>query len=756
MSQTGQMQSLGRYELLHLLGQGGMGEVYLAKISGAAGFEKPCIVKTILPSLVSDRQFLDRFQHEAKVLVHLIHSNIAQVYDMGEHGGTYFMALEYVPGVDLSHLMQRAREQNRPIPVPIALYLGSKMAEGLGYAHRKTGPDGQPLGIVHRDVSPHNAMVSYEGEVKIIDFGLAKSTARSKYTLPATVMGKLGYMSPEQARAETVDHRTDIYACGIVVWEMLANEPYLEPGTMGEMMAAMANPKPRSLVGLRPEIDEALDRVVQRALRPRKEERYAKADDFARELAASLLRLGASIGAEEVGAYVRAMCPDAYEKQQRLISSISTLKQKSVLRPGPQAADEMAYGATAVRATPVPPPLQPNPHAAPQPGSGPQQSVHHPPPGSVPQASPYPPGSGAQPGYYPPPVSGPQPGYYPPPISGPMQAPKGKGGLVAGLLIGAVVLVGLTAGAMWYFLGRKGPEPAPTPVATAPAQQEPVKSPEPQKPPEPAAQKGEVGAEPADAAKPAEPEKTAEAPTPAEDPKKRGKRRRDGPREMIAVSKVAAIFKDRGEMYAAVPLEAGSEVVIVGRAVNGKRPKLGTAVVIESKGKLSRLRLDEDSSDEPGKKWVVVPDGAPPSVGADAVAKADPAADKAAGDKTDPAKADAPKTDAARTDPQATADPPKPEEPQKPKVLKGWAGFDAPFGAIVSDLVGTVKVRNNDTFTWTDCWVQYRGRSYRMGSLAPNSMRQLDFAKFGSGYRRPVPANKIGITCAEGQADYMP
>src|SRR5687768_13887224 len=128
---------LGRYELVHLLGQGGMGEVYLAKLSGAAGFEKPCIVKTILPSLLNDREFLDRFRHEAQVLVHLVHSSIAQVYDMGEAEGTYYMALEYVAGVDLSYLQEQARNEGQPLPVPVALYLGQRIAEGLGYAHRK-------------------------------------------------------------------------------------------------------------------------------------------------------------------------------------------------------------------------------------------------------------------------------------------------------------------------------------------------------------------------------------------------------------------------------------------------------------------------------------------------------------------------------------------------------------------------------------------------------------------------------------------
>src|SRR4051812_14054308 len=127
-------RSLGRYELVQQLGQGGMGEVFLAKITGAAGFEKPCILKTVLPALLSDHQFLERFHHEAKVLVHLVHSNIAQVYDMGESDHTYYMALEYVAGLDLSRVEEQARNRQLPIPVPIALYIGQQMAEGLGYA----------------------------------------------------------------------------------------------------------------------------------------------------------------------------------------------------------------------------------------------------------------------------------------------------------------------------------------------------------------------------------------------------------------------------------------------------------------------------------------------------------------------------------------------------------------------------------------------------------------------------------------------
>ncbi|ADO68365.1 serine/threonine protein kinase [Stigmatella aurantiaca] len=346
-------RSLGRYELVHLLGQGGMGEVYFARISGAAGFEKPCIVKTILPALLKDGQFLERFHHEAKVLVHLVHSSIAQVYDMGETGGTYYMALEYVAGVDVAHLAEQSREKRMAIPVPVALYLGQHMGEGLGYAHRKTSMDGTPLGIVHRDVSPHNVMVSYEGEVKVIDFGLAKSAARSKYTLPATVMGKLGYMSPEQARAEPLDHRSDIYSCGVVVWELLAGRPLVPHGTVGEMMASMANPSVPSLCGLRRDVSPALDAVVRRALEPLPQNRYARADDFARALNAQLLETRSALSAEEVGTFVRALCPEAYSSQRKLISSLSRD------RSGPSVSSPTAEGMPAVGVAPNVPAAEP-------------------------------------------------------------------------------------------------------------------------------------------------------------------------------------------------------------------------------------------------------------------------------------------------------------------------------------------------------------------------------------------------------------
>lgn len=332
---------LGRYELLFMLGQGGMGEVHLARLSGAGGFEKLCIVKTILPQMQADPQFVDRFHHEARVLVNLTHSNIAQVYDMGEFERTLYMAIEYVPGVDLARVESRLSASGSVMPLSMALYISQQIAEALGYAHRKIGADGTPLGIVHRDVSPQNVMVSYEGEVKVIDFGLAKSAARSKHTLPSTVMGKLGYMSPEQAMAQPVDHRSDIFSAGIVVWEMIAGRPLYAGATMGEMVAMMARPTIPSLRGVRPEVSPALEQVVMRALATDPANRYSRCDEFARSLNELAVREQLTMGAEDVGNAVRAMCADEFAAERQLQSKLSLLRRRT------QSASQPTFEETA-------------------------------------------------------------------------------------------------------------------------------------------------------------------------------------------------------------------------------------------------------------------------------------------------------------------------------------------------------------------------------------------------------------------------
>ncbi len=347
---------LGRYELVEPLGQGGMGEVWLARLSGPGGFEKPAIVKTVLPALARDEQFVQRFHHEGKVLVHLSHSNIAQIYDLDQDEGVLFMALEYVAGIDVARLVSQVAQADELIPVPIAVFIAWQAAEGLGYAHNKVGLDGVAMSIVHRDVSPQNVMISFEGEVKVIDFGIARSTARSHSTQAQMVIGKLGYMAPEQALGEQVDARADQYSLAVMLWELLAGRHYVAAGTTPETMVAMAHPKRQPLAPLRSEVDLELDAVVQKALSKTASDRYPSTDDFARALLAQLTRLGQPTR-KQVGDWVKLKCREAYQSNQRLLSKLSSLSPQATAQtlPSVRASELLSEGALkAVRPTRTP------------------------------------------------------------------------------------------------------------------------------------------------------------------------------------------------------------------------------------------------------------------------------------------------------------------------------------------------------------------------------------------------------------------
>src|SRR5262245_27312132 len=212
----------GRYELVSRLGSGGMAETYRARLMGDAGVTKPVLIKKVLPEYATDQDFTTMFVSEARISAMLSHGNIAQVYDFGRVDGEYFLAMEFVDGPPLHRLLQRVRrEAMSSLPVPIALFIGIEMCRGLHYAHTRKGDSGQPLGIVHRDISPDNVIVSYEGQVKIVDFGIAKARdVRGFHTEPGVVKGKFLFFSPEQARGEDVDARTDVWAAGVVLYEL--------------------------------------------------------------------------------------------------------------------------------------------------------------------------------------------------------------------------------------------------------------------------------------------------------------------------------------------------------------------------------------------------------------------------------------------------------------------------------------------------------------------------------------------------------
>lgn len=211
-----------RYILLDLIGAGGMAEVYRCKFSGRRGFEKLVVLKKLLPQCAKDPDIVATFIDEAKLAALLQHENIAQIYDFGEIDGSYFIAMEYLLGQDLHSVMQRARERNGSMAPEYALSIAARICEGMEYAHTRNDLQHRPLNIIHRDLSPQNVFITYEGKVKIIDFGIAKAAMFDHRTRTGIVKGKIAYMSPEQLTGSEIDHRSDIFAIGILLYEMLS------------------------------------------------------------------------------------------------------------------------------------------------------------------------------------------------------------------------------------------------------------------------------------------------------------------------------------------------------------------------------------------------------------------------------------------------------------------------------------------------------------------------------------------------------
>jgi eukaryotic-like serine/threonine-protein kinase len=279
-------EQFGRYALVSQLSLGGMAETWRARLLGEAGVTKPVLIKKILPEYATDEAFIAMFISEARISATLSHGNIAQVYDFGRVGGDYFLAMEYVDGQPLHRLTKRARRRGlATLPTPIATFIALEMCRGLHYAHTRKDASGQPLGIVHRDIAPDNVLISYEGQVKIVDFGIAKARQlRGFDTEPGIVKGKYLYFSPEQARGEQVDARTDVWATGIVLYDMLCGRlPVMDPPYVAmPKLAAGEFPHPAVLM---PSIPAELDAIIMRALTVNRDERYESSNAFGDALA---------------------------------------------------------------------------------------------------------------------------------------------------------------------------------------------------------------------------------------------------------------------------------------------------------------------------------------------------------------------------------------------------------------------------------------------------------------------------------------
>ena len=274
------VRRLGRYQIIGRLATGGMAEVYLALSGDVPGFRTLVVVKRILPHLSSNAQFIRMFLDEARLAALLDHPNIVRIIEVGHDGEDYFLVMELVQGKPLSAVLRKAAREHRPPSPALTSYLISQAAHGLAYAHTLTDGDGRPLGVVHRDVSPQNVLISFEGAVKLIDFGVARAFGRVAHTSPGGLKGKIDYMSPEQASAEEVDHRADVFALGVVLWEAVTGRRLFRRETELATMRAIVDdpiPHPAEIASIPPE----LDAIVMRALRKRKDARFASAQEMA-------------------------------------------------------------------------------------------------------------------------------------------------------------------------------------------------------------------------------------------------------------------------------------------------------------------------------------------------------------------------------------------------------------------------------------------------------------------------------------------
>jgi len=275
---------LGKYEIIKRLATGGMAEIFLARVSGLPGFQKMVVIKRILPQLATKTDFVEMFLDEARIAATLQHPNVVQMYDVGVVDGNYFIAMEYLHGEDVRSLSRILHRQDKKLPLEHALNVVIGVSSGLHYAHEKVGFDGKPLEIVHRDVTPQNIIVTYDGAVKLLDFGIAKASNRFGETRFGTLKGKVPYMSPEQCRGEPLDRRSDIFSLGIMLYELTLGKRLYQGKSDFEVLKQIVEGTVTPPSELDKEYPKALEEIVMRALEKEKDKRYQTARDIQADL----------------------------------------------------------------------------------------------------------------------------------------------------------------------------------------------------------------------------------------------------------------------------------------------------------------------------------------------------------------------------------------------------------------------------------------------------------------------------------------
>jgi serine/threonine protein kinase len=313
----GTPQQFGEYHLLEKIATGGMAEVWRARAYGMAGFEKILVIKKILDTLSRDDDFVRLFIDEARIAVQLLHVNIVQVFDLGEVDGQYYMAMEYVHGLDLARLISRSKGLG-PFPVPLALFIICEILKALQFAHDRKDEDGKPLHIVHCDISPQNALISYSGEVKITDFGISRAAFQAK-GLHEVIRGKYAYMSPEQVDGKPLDGRSDLFSLGILLYELVTGRRLFKARTRDETLARVRRAEVPSIRTYRPEVSEDLEAIVLRALQARPERRYRDAASMLEDISVLMVREGHRATNNDLAAHLKDVIENAGRARPRVV-----------------------------------------------------------------------------------------------------------------------------------------------------------------------------------------------------------------------------------------------------------------------------------------------------------------------------------------------------------------------------------------------------------------------------------------------------
>jgi len=320
----------GKYHLKRRLGLGGMAEVWLADLQGPQGFQRELVIKRILPHLADDENFLSMFEDEARLAAQLNHPHAVRVEELGKEDGTWYLAMEYLDGADLRDLARRARGMRQTIPLEVILQIGADVASALHYAHTLSDPQGRPLNLIHRDVSPHNVIVTRNGHAKLVDFGIARAESNQVKTRTGMVKGKSGYMSPEQALGRDLDGRSDQFALGIVLYELLLRARLFRGDSDMAVMRKVVACNIPPLLSIAPDLPESVQVVINKTLQRAPEDRYADGNALSEALLTCLHELGLRGGHHKVGTWVQEMLKSSVVLPQ--LPSVDDLNQSEPLR----------------------------------------------------------------------------------------------------------------------------------------------------------------------------------------------------------------------------------------------------------------------------------------------------------------------------------------------------------------------------------------------------------------------------------------